>query len=98
MRLQRFLAQGGIAARRKAELLITETGMLIRMHIAEISRIGRATQGVRLIRLGEESSTVTSVNLCSRDSRECDSHDEARIVRNRALHRCARMTIPRIAC
>ncbi len=55
-------------------LLITETGMLIRMHIAEISRIGRATQGVRLIRLDEDDRVVAVAKLV--DSDDGDEEDD----------------------
>ncbi len=55
-------------------LLITETGMLIRMHIAEISRIGRATQGVRLIRLDEDDRVVAVAKLV--DSEDGDEEDD----------------------
>lgn len=44
-------------------LLITEAGMLIRMRVDEISRIGRATQGVRLIRLDEDDRLVAVAKL-----------------------------------
>jgi DNA gyrase subunit A len=40
-------------------LLVTEGGMLIRMNVAEIRRIGRATLGVRLIRLDEGDHLVS---------------------------------------
>ncbi len=55
-------------------LLITETGMLIRMDIAEISRIGRATQGVRLIRLDEDDRVVAVAKLV--DSDDGDEEDD----------------------
>jgi DNA gyrase subunit A len=34
-------------------MLITDAGVLIRTHVKEISEVGRNTQGVRLIDLGE---------------------------------------------
>jgi len=40
-------------------LVVTEGGMLIRMNAAEIRRIGRATQGVRIIRLKEGDRVVS---------------------------------------
>ncbi|MDI3327738.1 MAG: DNA gyrase subunit A, partial [Alicyclobacillaceae bacterium] len=44
-------------------MLITTTGVAIRMHVKEISTLGRNTQGVKLISLkdGEEVSTVAKV-------------------------------------
>ncbi|MFV2071103.1 MAG: DNA gyrase subunit A [Thermoanaerobaculales bacterium] len=47
-------------------LLVTEGGMLIRMTVDEIRRIGRATQGVRLIRL-KEGDRVVSIARAERD-------------------------------
>ena len=40
-------------------MLITINGMLIRMDVNDISVIGRSTQGVRLIRLGDEEFVAT---------------------------------------
>jgi DNA gyrase subunit A len=40
-------------------LVVTEQGMLIRMHVSEIRRSGRATQGVRVIRLDEDDRVVS---------------------------------------
>ncbi|KEK13472.1 DNA gyrase subunit A [Lysinibacillus fusiformis] len=40
-------------------MLITINGMLIRMDVNDISLIGRSTQGVRLIRLGDEELVAT---------------------------------------
>ncbi|WP_155593179.1 DNA gyrase subunit A [Lysinibacillus cavernae] len=40
-------------------MLITINGMLIRMDINDISLIGRSTQGVRLIRLGDDELVAT---------------------------------------
>ncbi len=40
-------------------LMVTERGMIIRVNIAEIRRIGRATQGVRLIRLDDGDRVVS---------------------------------------
>jgi DNA gyrase subunit A len=40
-------------------LMVTEGGMIIRMNVSEIRRIGRATQGVRLIRLDEGDRVVS---------------------------------------
>ncbi|QVK21251.1 DNA gyrase subunit A [Mycoplasmatota bacterium] len=40
-------------------LIITDKGMIIRMDVGQISQTGRATQGVRLIRLNDEHSVST---------------------------------------
>jgi DNA gyrase subunit A len=56
-------------------LIVTEGGILIRMNISEIRRIGRATQGVRLIRL-DEGDRVVSVAVTGAEA-ENDTADEA---------------------
>ena len=56
-------------------LMVTEGGILIRMNISEIRRIGRATQGVRLIRL-DEGDRVVSVAVTGAEA-ENDTADEA---------------------
>jgi DNA gyrase subunit A len=48
----------------KEDLMITcESGITIRMSIAEISEQGRATQGVKLIKLDEEDAIAAITNL-----------------------------------
>ena len=44
-------------------MIITKNGITIRMAIADLPELGRATQGVRLIRLldGDEIAAVTKV-------------------------------------
>jgi DNA gyrase subunit A len=56
-------------------LVLTERGMLIRMSVAEVRRIGRATQGVRLIRLDEDDRVVSAARLEDREEDEVDEED-----------------------
>jgi len=51
-------------------MLITEKGMIIRLNTAEISTIGRNTQGVRLIQLEEGDHLVSVARLADRDDEE----------------------------
>jgi len=51
-------------------MLITEKGMIIRLNTAEISTIGRNTQGVRLIQLEEGDHLVSVARLADRDDDE----------------------------
>ena len=51
-------------------LLVTEQGMLIRMNVDEVRRIGRATQGVRLIRLEDGDRVVAVAKLVEREEEE----------------------------
>ncbi|NOZ95594.1 MAG: DNA gyrase subunit A [Acidobacteria bacterium] len=48
-------------------LLVTEQGMLIRMDVSEVRRIGRATQGVRLIRVEPGDQVVAVAKLAERE-------------------------------
>jgi DNA gyrase subunit A len=48
-------------------MLITEKGMIIRLNTADISTIGRNTQGVRLIQLEEGDHLVSVARLAERD-------------------------------
>jgi len=56
-------------------LMVTEGGILIRMNVSEIRRIGRATQGVRLIRL-DEGDRVVSVAVTGADEDDNDDIGE----------------------
>jgi DNA gyrase subunit A len=57
--------------RREEEvMLITEKGMIIRLNTADISTIGRNTQGVRLIQLEEGDHLVSVARLAEREEGE----------------------------
>jgi len=51
-------------------MLITEKGMIIRLSTADISTIGRATQGVRLIQLEEGDRLVSVARLAEKEEGE----------------------------
>jgi DNA gyrase subunit A len=51
-------------------MLITEKGMIIRLNTADISTIGRNTQGVRLINLEEGDHLVSVARLAEREETE----------------------------
>lgn len=57
-------------------LLVTEGGILIRMNISEIRRIGRATQGVRLIRL-DDGDRVVSLAVTGADENNGQSEEDS---------------------
>jgi len=65
MRLIRLTEKNGAVAaiRHVSEddevLMVTEGGMMIRTNVAEIRRIGRATMGVKVIRLKEGDRVVS---------------------------------------
>jgi DNA gyrase subunit A len=48
-------------------MLITEKGMIIRLNTADISTIGRNTQGVRLIQLEESDQVVGAIRTEERE-------------------------------
>lgn len=56
-------------------MIITESGVLIRMGSETISQTGRNTQGVKLIRLGEED-TVATVALVEKEDIEEELEEE----------------------
>jgi DNA gyrase subunit A len=51
-------------------MLITEKGMIIRLNTADISTIGRNTQGVRLIQLEEKDHLVSVARLAEREEED----------------------------
>lgn len=58
-------------------MLITIHGVLIRMDIDDISVIGRSTQGVRLIRLGEDEVVATVAKVEKEDDEDETEAEEA---------------------
>jgi DNA gyrase subunit A len=63
---------GGVKfiAKHEEVMLITEKGMIIRLSTADISTIGRATQGVRLIQLEEGDRLVSLARLAEKEEGE----------------------------
>jgi DNA gyrase subunit A len=57
-------------------LVVTEQGMMIRMNAGEIRRIGRATLGVRVIRLDEGDRVVSVARAEAIDESEIDEAGE----------------------
>ena len=51
-------------------MIIASSGKLIRIKASNISTIGRATQGVRLIDLAEEDKVVSVARLAEEDEEE----------------------------
>jgi DNA gyrase subunit A len=56
--------------------LITDEGIIIRMRVDQISQSGRATQGVRLIRLNEGQKVTTAALTPREESSELESEQE----------------------
>ncbi|AYC28371.1 DNA gyrase subunit A [Paenisporosarcina cavernae] len=57
-------------------MLITINGMLIRMDVSSISITGRSTQGVRLIRLGDEELVATVAKVAKSPEEEDVEEDD----------------------
>jgi DNA gyrase subunit A len=58
-------------------MLITEKGMIIRLNTADISTIGRNTQGVRLINLEDGDHLVSVARLAEREEAEREEGEES---------------------
>ncbi|MEO1369982.1 MAG: DNA gyrase C-terminal beta-propeller domain-containing protein, partial [Acidobacteriota bacterium] len=51
-------------------MLIAQSGKLIRVKVDEVSRIGRATQGVRVMHLGDKDRVVAAAKIVTEDEEE----------------------------
>lgn len=60
-------------------MLISDNGTLVRISVAEISSLGRNTQGVRLIRLGGDEKLVEVERIDAGDAAE-DGEEEAPVI------------------
>ena len=54
-------------------MIISNNGTIIRMHVSDISKIGRNTQGVRVMRL--KGSTVATVAIAPREEEEAETEE-----------------------
>ncbi|MGE6257591.1 DNA gyrase subunit A [Heyndrickxia sporothermodurans] len=63
-------------------MLITAGGVLIRMAVGDISQLGRNTQGVKLIRLGEDEHVATVAKVEKEDETEVNDEAEEESVNN----------------
>ena len=55
-------------------VIITDSGVVMRMSLEQVSTLGRATQGVRLIRLKDDQKVAT-VSLVMKDDEESNDND-----------------------
>ena len=51
-------------------MLITDAGTLVRTRVAEVSLVGRNTQGVRIIRTADDESVVSLERVCEPEEDE----------------------------
>jgi DNA gyrase subunit A len=57
-------------------ILISKNGIIIRTQAKDISRIGRATQGVRVMRLNESDCVVSAAKIIKEDEKEIAKKEE----------------------
>ncbi|MFC4321682.1 DNA gyrase subunit A [Litchfieldia salsa] len=75
------IAVKAVTAAENDLMLITGAGVLIRMAIEDISQLGRNTQGVKLIRLGENEFVATVAKVQKEEEEEeFDENDEEEII------------------
>jgi DNA gyrase subunit A len=78
MKLMRLTAKNGAVAgirhvhENDQVLILTEGGIVIRLKVGEIRRIGRSTQGVRVIRLDEGDRVVSLAKLAEDEDTESE--------------------------
>ena len=58
-------------------LLINSDGIIIRMAANEISKLGRATQGVKIMNVGEDANIIALAKVIKDEELEHDEDDEA---------------------
>lgn len=58
-------------------LLINSDGIIIRIKAAEVSRLGRATQGVKIMRVAEDANIITMAKVIKEDDDGEEVEDEA---------------------
>lgn len=56
-------------------LLINSDGIIIRIKAGEVSRLGRATQGVKIMRVAEEANIITMAKVIKEDDDDLDENE-----------------------
>ena len=56
-------------------MIITNQGVLIRLPVSQIRSIGRATQGVKLIKLGEGTLVSSITRIMTEEEKKEDGED-----------------------
>jgi DNA gyrase subunit A len=79
--IQLTAKNGAVAAIRHVEendqlLILSERGMVMRTKVDEIRRIGRATQGVRVIRLEDDDRVASVAKLAEQENGDGDDGDD----------------------
>jgi DNA gyrase subunit A len=74
-------------------MVVTDTGVMIRTGVGNISKTGRATQGVKVMRLDDEAQIVTFALV----EKEEETAEEALLEENSATNESSSMTVPEAA-
>ena len=56
-------------------LMINSDGIIIRIKASDVSRLGRATQGVRIMRVGEDANIVSIARVIKEDDSESSAQE-----------------------
>jgi DNA gyrase subunit A len=57
-------------------LLINSDGIIIRIKAGEVSRLGRATQGVKIMRVAEDANIITMAKVIKEDEEDGDEAED----------------------
>ena len=57
-------------------MVITDTGVMIRTNVANISQTGRSTMGVKVMRLDENAKIVTFTTVAAAEKEEVGADNE----------------------
>ena len=66
-------------------MIINKSGVLIRLKVADVRVMGRATQGVRLINLAKKNDTIASVCKVMHSQAEEEDVEEAEVLNDEEL-------------
>ena len=57
-------------------MIITDTGVMIRTNVANISQTGRSTMGVKVMRLDQDAKIVTFTTVAAAEKEEVGTENE----------------------
>lgn len=74
-------------------LLINSDGIIIRIKASEVSRLGRATQGVKIMRVAEEANIITMAKVIKEDDENEAMEEEVVVNGNEEEDETTQMTL-----
>ena len=60
-------------------LMINSEGIIIRIRAGEVSKLGRATQGVKIMKVGDDTKIVAMAKVIKEDDDELDEEEEKKV-------------------